>query len=78
MATQPDNYIYPAPTSSIRRNDLTKREYFAAIAMQGILANNVYSEHTRGTQKEIYFEAVAVDAVELADTLIRALNLSDD
>ena len=43
---------------------LTKREYFAAMAMQGILA-----DHTRSLGKDI-----AIDAVKMADHLIKALN----
>lgn len=45
---------------------LTKREYFAAMAMQGILA---------GYQGKPYFmERVVSDATDLADALITTLN----
>ena len=43
---------------------LTKREYFAAMALQGLLAN---SSHSRNPIH-------AHDAVQLADALINALN----
>lgn len=44
-------------------NGLTKREYFAAIALQGLLAGGKY------------FDVMApVKAVELADSLIEKLN----
>ncbi len=46
---------------------LTKREYFAAMAMQGILANN-YENH------EDYVFAVQ-EAIEYADELICQLNV---
>lgn len=45
---------------------LTKREYFAAMALSGILAN--YPDIIAGDN------TVAVDAVRLADHLIDALN----
>ena len=41
---------------------LTKREYFAAMAMQGLLANS------------LYVGDVAISAVGVADALIEALN----
>jgi hypothetical protein len=47
---------------------LTKREYFAAKAMQGIMANN----RAKPTKQE-HFDNIAEDAVRSADALIRAL-----
>jgi hypothetical protein len=44
---------------------LTKREYFAAMALQGILVNN---------SKSYTSERLANDAVDAADALINALN----
>jgi cyanate lyase len=47
-------------------NGLTKREYFAAMALQGLLANNnnyVYS---------------VISAVEFADDLIKELNKTNN
>lgn len=48
-------------------NDLTKREYFAAIALQGLLAN---IHVTTGTS----FEEIAESACYAADNLIIRLN----
>jgi methyl coenzyme M reductase beta subunit len=49
---------------------LTKREYFAAMAMQGLLANNfmidVINEHSN--------EWIAQSSVSIADALIQELN----
>lgn len=45
---------------------LTKREYFAAIAMQGIMASD--------TSHEVLNPNAASWAVDLADALIEALN----
>jgi hypothetical protein len=46
---------------------LTKREYFAAMAMQGLSEN---LEHEYGG----LVDALTTDAVDLADSLIAALN----
>ena len=47
---------------AIQEKGLSKREYFAAMAMQGLLANPL---HVGG---------VAISAVAVADALIEALN----
>ena len=47
---------------------LTKREYFAAIALQGILANQKYEAPRRNK-----FEGMGKDAVMAADELLAAL-----
>lgn len=51
-------FMNPAP-------GLTKREYFAVMAMQGMLANGEYS---------MSFDGEAKNAVFCADALIEALN----
>ena len=48
---------------------LTKREYFAAMAMQGIMANNMYDAPRRNK-----LEGMAVDAVSMADALLKELD----
>lgn len=48
---------------------LTKREQIAAMALQGILANNMY-EPTRRNK----LEGMAKDAVSAADALLKALD----
>lgn len=52
-------------------NGLTKREYFAAMAMQGILASVDGPTILRDV---VGHDQVAVDAVALADHLIDALD----
>jgi hypothetical protein len=47
------------------KTGLTKREYFAAMVMQGVV--------TPGIPKELY-SRFAKDAVQLADALIKELN----
>lgn len=48
------------------KNSLTKREYFAALVMQGMMANNKIGN--------ISAKAYADDSVLCADALIKALN----
>lgn len=57
-------------TSNYFNAGLTKREYFAAMAMQGIQAANV----NNGFQNGINVKAVAIMAVTQADMLIEELN----
>ena len=49
-----------------KSNGLTKREYFAAMALQGALANKFAHERT--------IEMITKSAVKLADALIEELN----
>lgn len=58
-----DQYVYPGSAQDSRAS-LTKRELFAGLAMQGFCAR---SEHWDSSS------AMAEDAVELADALLRAL-----
>jgi hypothetical protein len=53
---------------------MTKREYFAAKAMQGLLAANDYSTSVTYVLNGVTsYRAVARNAVEAADALIAAL-----
>lgn len=59
----------PRPVDEIMPNTgLTKREYFAAMAMQGLCANSIPGEYHR--PKEL-----ACEALEFADELIKQLDL---
>jgi len=58
-----DNSAFPR-RAGIPHPGLTKREYFAAMALQGLLAD----------PSTIISKNVAQDAVKLADHLIQALN----
>lgn len=49
---------------------LTKREYFAALAMQGIISSST-------TTEEYTISAMARDSVRLADALCEALENND-
>jgi hypothetical protein len=52
---------------------LTKREYFAAIAMQGFLSNSYNDGHSKPYSLANYSE-IATLSVKQADSLIAALN----
>ena len=56
----PDAVNYP-------KTGLTKREYFAAMALQGICADQTYLRPNEAQE-------IATRAVELSDALITALN----
>lgn len=64
-----------------RSGGLTKRELFAAMAMQGFMASGIYTEYThtinKGDAKDVgarLCKNVAYAVVEQADALITALN----
>ena len=58
-----------------RKGGLSKREHFAAMAMQGIVASKYYGEHSTDniktrTSRE---SGAAIKAVMMADALLKAL-----
>lgn len=71
MSTDPEANAYPVVTadgdgnSVIQEHGLTKREHFAALAMQGLASKN-------NSTHEV--ETCAQVAVGMADALIAALN----
>ena len=62
MATQGSNPAFP-PQGNPNLTELTKREYFAAAALQGLMAYE-------GTGQE----KIAARAVAMADLLVETLN----
>lgn len=82
MTTDPDASAYPIPTVFSRADDLnviygvtglTKREYFAALASQGLCASN--GTHLGSPDfGDIYMPRFASRAVMIADALIAELN----
>ncbi len=70
METNPESSTYPR-ASGTYESGLTKREYFAAMAMQGEIAS--YSGLSTSAQPEI----VASRAVAFADALIVELNKNE-
>lgn len=70
MKTNPNELIQPVIYSEQNGySGLTKREYFAALALQGMLA-----ERTTATWKRDEVDARADDAVVWADALVKSLN----
>lgn len=75
MKTNPNDPLTPlnwtarpdgVPELTTNNTGLTKREYFAAMAMQGLLAN-----HSLTNADD---ETIAMTALDAADVLINALN----
>ena len=58
------------PLGCLTRRGLTKREYFAALAMQGFQSANIVTDSDDGMN----IKTVAELAVDQADALIAALN----
>ena len=72
MSTEPNRTIHPVKMDAhYSEFGLTKREYFAAMAMQGILARpDTYGHKSR----QDFLTSHTSIAVELADQLIIELN----
>jgi len=65
MITKPDDAMNPVSKSDLQVG-LTKREYFASLLLQGMIAANIYAQHKKVEVAEL--------AVTYADALIEALN----
>ena len=71
------HYTFPQSTEDLTKilgNGLTKREYFAAMAMQGLLASPnkpVSANHEWGSETFV----VAKLAVEMSDELLKQLEV---
>ncbi len=64
----------PAITAHLEQvyQGLTKREYFAVAAMQGILANGCFQVNSEAVDQRTFHAAMT--AVQAADVLIEELN----
>ena len=62
-----ERQVYPLQNGygGILQTGLTKREYFAGLAMQGLLANTEYISHSR--------ETLAHYSIKTADELLKQL-----
>lgn len=72
-ANAEDQQMYNYPIEYPENNGLTKREYFAAMAMQGMLANS-YSDGVTQPLSSANNIQIAEMAVSQADALIAELN----
>lgn len=64
---------FPVHANTITRTGLTKREHFAALAMQGIITGS-YHQNEGWDQNGI--DTMARDAVSFADALLAELSKS--
>jgi len=71
MKTNPHDPVNPSEKMSGMNIGITLREYFAAMAMQGMLHNGATTMHGVITQAP---ESIAILAVNQSDALIEALN----
>ena len=57
------------------KNALTKREHFAAMAMQGLLSSTILDSRNGFTVNDgyIHVESIASESVKLADALLKEL-----
>jgi hypothetical protein len=71
--TKPEDASYP---TSMQQFGLTKREYFAAMAMQGILSKEAWAERIVSEQEspDALRVQLADASVAMADALITSLN----
>jgi len=56
---------------------LTKREYFAAKAMQGLLSNSEWMKEYKGERYLMQRDIIAEVAIKITDELIKALNKNE-
>ena len=72
-AEQPINALpSDVDSSKIECIGLTKREYFAGLAMQGLLANNSLDAELTISKKMAH--TIAKDAISVADELLKQLD----
>jgi len=75
MNTKPNDCAYPADSQTQTEGGLTKREYFAAMAMQGLCTNPILKDVIDKVKSAKEFDSYTANtAVSLADSLINALN----
>lgn len=55
------------------QSGMTKQEYFAGLAMQGMLAR-IQFDPTHGLRSQSWHNDLAIEACKIADTLIEELN----
>ena len=78
MKINPEHVAFPLPNQDLvgAETGLTKREYIAAMALQGLLSNpNIASKWPESLYKEALKVTPVCDAaVQQADALIKALS----
>lgn len=76
LKTDPNDQAYPVATTDHDAGHfgLTKREYFAALALQGLLASPLEPGELDGLSPDDILNHFSASAVSYADALIEALN----
>lgn len=67
-------FYHPDGTFDLPENGLTKREYFAAMAMQGLLSRQPKRDDGTSILGINEAERIATESCAMADLLINALN----
>lgn len=75
MKTKPNDAASPYPVNSTHTTPgLTKREYFAALALQGLLASPLEPGELDDLSPDEILNHFSASAVSYADALIESLN----
>ena len=64
-------------SSHVEEKGLTKREYFAGLAMQGLLSNPEWMKEYKGEKYLMQSDIVAEVAIKTADTILAKLSIED-
>lgn len=68
-----NSYVFPLNASEADYFGLTKREYFAAMAMQGMLSRAGNTNFVGLPEGTTFGQAVAIESVAYADLLLAEL-----
>ena len=74
MTTKPNEPAFACVSNNFIQEGLTKREYFAAIAMQGLLTRVPKRENYQVDLGILESQRIAAESVIMADKLIEELN----
>lgn len=66
--------VYPSAHHPGWANGLTKREYFAGLALQGLLSNTELNKPNKFINTEAWLGTMAQSSVDFADKLLEKLN----
>jgi hypothetical protein len=72
--TKAEHSAFPADANTHTEGGLTKREYFAAMAMQGLLTRVPNRPNNETDLGVIELKRISEESVIMADALINALN----
>jgi hypothetical protein len=64
-------------SSHVEEKGLTKREYFASMAMQGLLSNPEWMKEYKGEKYLMQSDILAEVAIKTADTMLAKLSIED-